>query len=464
MKRAFVLVFPALAIACSGGASHPNGGRPECSADFVRAAAAAAAPAVPADGTCVVEPAACYTTCARAGCLVTTDAEIRCADPYAARRGLRVTPSRLDTYVAIASDDETHVFEIGPDGTGADIGAPLSGAFNNPLMLAVDGGYTLHAVGNGAGSDGGYAHATRSGGAWSRETVQPASPTYAVSGAAFEIGPDEVPRVLLRSGPDEYTLARGGAGGQWTTDAPDAWQDFTMDAAGAEVRFRTASTDSSLLLEARTANVTLPGFPIPNSRDFRVTHGLHRLNTAVPPFAVATYRDGGLRLAWPSATSYTELAIPNTQRAYASCTSSHDPTNCTGTCDTQDYGVQNTAFSLARTDDGAAWLAYLVTRIDFTCHLGITGSDNITLCGCSSIDDRSVGELHVLRAPPDASPPVEVLVLPLEPQLGGDLSDGLPLVHARAYRSEVAIAARVRGPNDRPKLRVLTLSTNVAAN
>ena len=58
---------------------------------------------------------------------------------------------------------------------------------------------------------------------------------------------------------------------------------------------------------------------------------------------------------------------------------------------------------------------------------------------------------------------MEVLKLALEPQLGGDASDGLPLLHVRAYRGQVAVAARVRGADDRAKLRVITLGTGVFA-
>ena len=426
----------------------------------MRAAAGAAAPAVPADGTCVVERASCAATCRLAGCVVFSDAEVRCADASMARRSLRVAPSTFGTYVAAASDDETHVLQIGNGATGADIGAPISGGFNNPLLLAVDAAETLHAVGN----DGiNISHALYSRTSWSQDhrTI----PTdYNAGAAALEIGPDLLPRVLLHTGPDEYTLARRNTDGVWMTDAPDAWQDFTLDAEGGEVRLRTVSTGTELLLEARAGGVILPGYPVPNSSDFRVTHGVIRALSGLPPFVVATYRDGALHLGGRDAASHADIAIPNTPLAQSSCATGHDATNCTGTCDTKEYGLQNMAFSLGRTDDGAAWLAYLATHVDITCHLGLTGSDGNLFCGCASADDRSVGELHLLRAPPDGSAPVEVLKLALEPQLGGDASDGLPLLHVRAYRGEVVVAARVRGADNRAKLRVITLGTGVFAD
>ena len=170
------------------------------------------------------------------------------------------------------------------------------------------------------------------------------------------------------------------------TDAPDAWQDFALDYDGGEVRLRTVSTATALLLEARAGGVILPGYPVPNSIDFRVTHGvILTLSPGVAPFAVATYRDGALHLGWPGAASYADIAIPNTPLAQSSCAAGHDATNCTGTCDTKEYGLQNMAFSLGRTDDGAAWLAYLATHVDTTCHLGLTGSDGNLFCGCTSV-------------------------------------------------------------------------------
>ncbi|HLK90737.1 MAG TPA: hypothetical protein VKZ18_12620 [Polyangia bacterium] len=455
-------------VAGNGAAGAPDAGggagggvtdnRPVCTAAFVQAAATASAPAAPAAGTCVVEPAGCRATCALPGCMVASDAVIRCADADLAQRGLRVAPAGSGTYVAATSDTETHLLLIGATSTGIDVGAPLSGQFGAPLMLAVDGTGTLHALGRQAG--GTLAHAVQGAiGAFTAQAVS-SSPDggYSAGVAAFEVGPDGDPHALLGAGANAWSLARAESG-HWTFDPPGPASNFTLDPSDAEITFGIASTDAGVLsLVARGGGTTWAGYPAENSADFRVTQAMAApVAATLPPFAVAGYDGNALHLAWPApAGPYTDLLIPNTAATSAGCVGA-GTSGCTGTCVDQEYGIQGHPFSLGRTDDGAAWLGYLAIHVDRTCTRTIEVSDNEQFCTCLGTSDLSTGELHLLRGAPDGTQPVEALVLPLEPQSGSDLADDLPFISVRAFGTRVAVAARVQ--DSVRKLRVITLET-----
>jgi hypothetical protein len=382
---------------------------------------------------------------------------IRCADIEVARRGLRVAPTRSGTYVATTSDTETHLLLVGAASTGIDIGAPLSGGFEAPLMLAVDGAGTLHALGRDPG--GSLAQAVQAAiGAFTTESVPP-TPDAGTGGgvAAFEVGPDGEPHALLAAGPSVWSLARAWSG-QWTFDPPGPASNFTLDPSDAEIRFEADAADAGVLsLVARGGGITWPGYMAQTSAVFRVTQAMAApLAATLAPFAVASYDGNALHLAWPAAAGpYTDLVIPNTPGASAGCVGP-GPAGCSGTCVDQEYGLEGRPFSIGRTDDGAAWLAYLSTHVDRTCTRTVITSDNRQYCTCAGTSDQSTGELHLLRGAPDGTQPVEALVLPLEP-VGS--SDDSP-VTVRAFGTRVAVAALVRDPV--PKIRVLTLETGAA--
>jgi hypothetical protein len=187
---------------------------------------------------------------------------------------------------------------------------------------------------------------------------------------------------------------------------------------------------------------------------FHVTQAMAApLTTTLPPFAVASYDGNALHLAWPaSAAPYTDLVIPNTPATSAGCVGP-GPSGCSGTCVDQEYGLLGRPFSVGRTDDGAAWLAYLSMHVDSSCTRTVITADNHQYCTCGTTSDRSTGELHLLRGAPDGTQPVEALVLPLEPQYSSDD----PPVAVRAFGTRVAVAALVHDPS--VKLRVITLET-----
>jgi hypothetical protein len=438
--------------------------RPACTAAFVQGGAdAGVAPDVPDPGTCVVAPAPCRATCTLSGCTVASDVEIRCADLDAADRGLRVAPSSTATFVATTSDTETHLFQIQGDSTGSDIGAPLSGEFGTPLMLAIDSTRGLHALGKDSG--GTICHAFQMApGIWTAESIlAPAPGGYDAGASAFEIGPDGTPHALLAVAPNLRSLARG-PGGKWTIDSPGPAMNLTLDASGAEVSFGAyQSSSSTFSLVAGSNGVTWPGYVTQNA-DFRVTQALvAALGSSFAPFAVASYDGSAMHLAWPtSAGPYTSLAIPNTPSTQQTCSTSLSPVTCGGSFEDKQYGLERYAFSLGRSGDGAAWLGYLATRVDRSYTYSVMTSSSGQFCACVLTDDRSTSELHLLRVAADGTQPMTALALPLEPAFASDVDDNLPLIHVRAFGTRVTVAARVH--DARPKLRVITLDTGTVHN
>jgi hypothetical protein len=372
-----------------------------------------------------------------------------------------VAPSSTSTFVAAASDNETHLLQIQGNSTGSDIGAPLSGDFVTPLFLAVDSARGLHALGKDPGGTISHAFQT-AGGTWTTEPILAPGANYDVSASAFEIGPDGTPHTLLGVAPNLSSLARG-AGGKWMIDSPGAAVNFTLDPSGAEIAFQVATIAGSPSVIAYEAGAAMGSLAAKNA-DFRVTQALvAALGASFAPFALATYDGSAMHLDWPGASGlYEDLVISNTPTTTQPCSTSLSVANCGGSFVDKQYGLERYAFSLGRTGDGAAWLGYLATRVDRTWSYTVTTSGNAQFCSCLLTDDRSTGELHLLRAAADGTRPVEALALPLETEYASDVDNELTLIHLRAFGTRVAVAARVH--DAWPKLRVITLETGALHN
>jgi hypothetical protein len=449
-------------VAGGGTAGAVTDTRPACTAAFVQAEVDGAAPEVPDAGTCVVAPAPCRATCTLSGCNVASDVEIRCADAFAADRGLRVAPSSTSTFVAAASDNETHLLQIQGNSTGSDIGTPLWGDFVTPLFLAVDSTRGLHALGKDPRGATSHAFQT-AGGTWTTEQIIAPGTNYDVSASAFEIGPDGSPHALLGVAPNLSSLAWG-PGGQWTIGSPGAFQNFTLDPSGAEITFAVATIAGTPAVVAYQGGAALPGYLATKNADFRVTQALvAALGASFEPFALATYDGSAMHLAWPTSSGlYEDLVIANTPATTQTCSTTLSVANCGSSFVDKQYGLERYAFSLGRTGDGAAWLGYLATRVDRSYTYTVMTSGSAQFCACVLTDDRSTGELHLLRAAADGTQPVSALVLPLETAFVSDLDNDLPLIHVRAFGTRVAVAARVH--DAWPKLRVITLETGALHN
>jgi hypothetical protein len=125
--------------------------------------------------------------------------------------------------------------------------------------------------------------------------------------------------------------------------------------------------------------------------------------------------------------------------------------------------MEDSAFALAWTDDGIAWVAYVITVFDQTIAYSVQGDPGAGFCIGNVDKDASQAALHLVRAPLDGSMPEEVMIMPIDRPGGADAFqeyNGLfRFIDARGFGKDLAIGARtgwIGGPN---AVRVLRLDT-----
>lgn len=463
-------------LGCNGAGGASQAGA-MCTADFVRDRIVRDAPPDGGDiveppdvGPCVVKRTPCVATCTAPGCAVSSDVEVTCPEYELASRVLRIAPASTSTYLYAAGERHHHLVQIDGAGTATELEGPDPEKYLWSAYMVADRDDVLHLTAWEEGDtpdtrSGAAWYFRRSAGGWKKELVRNSDDLYLQSPGGLEVGPDGQPHILIRTGPDLQALARRDGDGVWTVGPPDAWRALTLDGAGREVELRDQPVDDTLVVQARRDSATLPfAMPVAGGLYWTVTPATTRaLGADAPPFVVASFKDDALHVGWPGAAATPAFTLPGTSQAIDDSYVGKDR-DCFGPGAFKETGFANVAFQLARTDDGTAWLAYLLSAYDITYDLGaICPSGLPTNCFCGpkeNIVDRTVDELHVVRVRTDGSAPVEALNLSLERQKGGDLGSSEQLLQMRAHGNRVAIVARVEAGGGRPKLRVVTLDAN----
>jgi hypothetical protein len=164
---------------------------------------------------------------------------------------------------------------------------------------------------------------------------------------------------------------------------------------------------------------------------------------------VAIAHGDGIHVVGESAQApETEVTISGTTAATPTCVTPTDQTMCTGTCHETSSGMEARAFALAWTDDGVAWLAYVVTAFDQIIAYGLQGDPGVQFCVGNVSQDASKGTLHVVRVALDGSAPKEVLSMPIDRPGNGDAFEPLGdfddprFVDARGFAKDLAIGVR----------------------
>src|SRR5262249_50644430 len=141
---------------------------------------------------------------------------------------------------------------------------------------------------------------------------------------------------------------------------------------------------------------------------------------AGPLFALAAARDEGLAVIAGTATTKTKALVTSATAPVPTC---HAPSPCSGTCNEKAIGMENGAFALARTDDGTAWLAYVVTAFDQTLTYSSAGGEpGSDFCAGTVTGDTSTATLHLVKVVLDGTtPPAELMTMPVDRPANGDV-------------------------------------------
>lgn len=299
---------------------------------------------------------------------------------------------------------------------------------------------------------------------------------------ALEYSSDDRPFVIV-SEPSEPWFA----GAQLATRAGDSWETtlplesdpfalskYTLTAEGLLVTVGWENTG----VGTEIIGALVPGLPKIVLANFETNLKTKTLQVAhAPPaglpagsaaFVAAIQREEGLSVVWPDAEGAREVAIPDTALMTFGCGAGVQA--CAGSCLNEASGASEGGYAIARTADGAAWVAYVVTHMSqtltFTEHCtyepatDTTPAGEVCTCDIAVSADASASELHVVRLKESDAAPEEILVLPIAPFANGDSFvkgesfDGA--IDMRALGDEVAIAARVDDAGSRA-VRVLRL-------
>jgi hypothetical protein len=401
-------------------------------------------------------------TCAAGPCPIVLDEELRCADTEFAAPGLRVAPAPDATWLATSSTNDRIVYSLTSTSQQRQEGVP-SGFQRTTMSLALgpDGAVHLGADTTQLGQseagltyNGGASHAAFVNGTWGSSLVHHNLGRYTPV-LDLEVGSDNVPRMWIVSDPPSgYSMAIPSATGTWTLTSAALSVPTSI---GLGYRFTLASDgsvvalafDGSSQLQALVGSTPRAvGSPASTSSpDFVVTAAPAPATPAGPLFAVAITHDDGIHVVAESAQApETEVTVSGAKARTPTCVTPATTATCAGTCHETSSGMEAQAFALAWTDDGVAYLVYVVTAFDQTITYGPQGDLGAQFCVGNVTQDASTGTLHVVRVALDGSAPSEVLSMPIDRPGNGDMFagdfDDPRFIDARGFAKDLAIGVR----------------------
>jgi hypothetical protein len=405
-------------------------------------------------GGTVVTPVTCMftnetsdATCAAGPCPILLDVEETCDVPW---QNAQVVPAADATWVVTRATNELVVYRVTAteqqkvDGVPADFagtGPMLAIANDGTLHFAADTSKVIYPQGKTT-YIGGLTHATLANGVWSSSIIVPNVDGNGIRTRGLQVAPDGVPRVWFISSlyvPHPpfvgYSVATPSASG-WTLTEAQLPGGASMDLGGGRNAFTLAADGSIVSLALESA--------YPGDRLYALVGGAARTvgsvlswgadQSFIPSytftpapvpgapsgllFAAALADAAGIRVVGESASApETEILVPGTQPPTPTCPAP-DYWSCSGTCHETGAGMQS--YALAWTDDGVAWLAYVVTQLDQMIQFVPEGSPDSTpeTCSIHVTQDHSTATLHIVRVTLDGQPATEVLAMPMATPAG----------------------------------------------
>ncbi|WP_437853885.1 hypothetical protein [Sorangium sp. So ce363] len=423
---------------------------------------------------------------ADAPCAITLDVEVTCTDATFAAGGVRAVPAAGATYLVTSSDDPTRLFELDDDGaTQRDFDVQ-----SNTLSVALSPDGRAYAAvnettGSGDGYPGGIVFLPLVGSAAERQRVFDRDDNYV---PVLDVAVDSrgEPHIWINTDVRDNSLAHATRTSSGAWDVAPASRPSGSDYA----RFALAPDDAPLafgLVEALPGvrqltvldGTTERSLGAPDSAssllDYEPVRPPQPAGQATfPRFAAVVQHTDGLRLASASEDGgFDEVAIPGTETPTSRCQDGVEipppgSTSCPAECHMVASGLAWSAFAAARTSDGDAWIALLISHIDetLTYELQDTGLDRV--CVGHTVADESRGELRLVRVPAAGGAPEVAVTLPLPAIAGGsyfnDLHEQHPLVDVSAFGTELTVAMRTQASREGPfTARVVRVDTSLLA-
>lgn len=415
-------------------------------------------------------------TCKAGACPITLDEELHCGDLEFGAPGLRVAPAPDATWLVTSSSNDRQVYRLAGGSAERHDELPAELARTTiALALANDG--TVHLASDNTQTpdyEGGVVHASNVGGTFKTSKVFD-NPNKFSPVVDMEMSSDGQPLVwVVTDAPSAYSLFTPTQPEGWSMAAapvPEAgaWNRFTRGSDGSLVSlaFKSLANGGSQLhalvngadrsigkpsLDFSTPDMVVAAAPGPKSPSDRI-------------FTVALAYEDGIHVFGEAASGpAVEKVIPNVSAPVPTCTPP-DPSMCTGaTCHETSVGMEDRAFALAWTDEGVAYLAYVITTHDQQIGYSLQGDPGVEDCWGNVESDSSKGTLHLVRVRFDDSAPEEVLTMPIERPAGvdafSDFNSSVRFLDARAFGSELAIGLRTGWVTEPHAVRVLRIDTS----
>ncbi len=396
--------------------------------------------------TCSWTPGDHAAQCPTTPCPIVEDVNVTCTDEDLGSPGLRVAPAPAATWLVTSSQNERYAFSIvNGQGTSRE-GLPADFADQTiALALSSDGQPVLATdtldfvtTQGDAGPPittgvGGTQLETLAADGWHGSTIE--GPPGAAPAMGLEVAIDGTPNVWVGN-PPPYGYKRGtlGAAGWALTDAPvpangNGQNLFTLARDGAPISFDMVfdgiAEQPPLRVHALVDGVDFPLNTVSGGGGYTIADPPSPMQPLVGPRAmVALLESDGIHVAGLGTPGWTETVVPSTVPLEEVCGRSNT-TGCPPACHETAAGVSTAengrseavTIGLAWTNDGLAWLAYVVVRVDEQVHFASLGVDP---GGCQEIVDSGGAsyEVHLTRVSLDGSTTREVFAMPVPP-IGG---------------------------------------------
>jgi hypothetical protein len=458
--------------------------------------------------TCTWTPGEHASACPTTTCPIVEDVNVTCTDDHFSWPGLRVAPAPTATWLITASQNERYAFSI-QNGSGtrsqglpddfadqtmwlalSPEGQPVVATDTQRFVNAPDGGYV---------AVGGTQYEALGPQGWLGWVVQPAPGAAPVVG--LQVASDGTPNVWVGA-PPRYQRVVPGDGGSIVQSAPVPGNNlglgdnrFTLARNGEPVSFDIVASPGPGVMPPFQLHAFFSGVDRPiGAADVDGSTGIGPYTVADFPapsqpdagaLAAAAILEGdGVHVAWLDATSWAETVVPSTAPFAFTCVVPPNTPCPSDVCHETGSGTlvqsngqgDSETFALARTSDGVAWLAYLVTQYDEQVRYAPAVPTSSSSGGgdeCATVVDSggSSRTLHVARIPLDGSPSSDVLTLPVANP--GAFANGYNansaeavtarLFDARAFGTDLAIGFQTTSNSGADTVRVLRIDTTLLA-